>query len=171
MMMPYLDIVVRSLAVYIFMVAAIRIFGKNQLSQLNAGDVVLLLLISNSVQNAMVGSNVSLEGGLVAALVLFLTNFGLKKYIFRNKKVKEILESDPKILIKDGYINEKNILDEEIDLGELQEAVREHGVERISQVKLAMLEVDGNISVISYGDDQQTHYSRHRLRRILRRKL
>ncbi|RZJ45313.1 MAG: DUF421 domain-containing protein, partial [Chryseobacterium sp.] len=68
-MNPILDIVIRSLAVYVFMVVAVRIFGKNQLSQLNAGDVILLLLISNAVQNAMVGPNNTLLGGIVAALV------------------------------------------------------------------------------------------------------
>nr|WP_317040556.1 hypothetical protein [Chryseobacterium sp. JAH] len=77
-MNPILDVVVRSVCVYLFMVIAIRLFGKNQLSQLNAGDVVLLLLISNAVQNAMVGENTSLEGGIVAALVLFAANFTLK---------------------------------------------------------------------------------------------
>ena len=82
----YLDIVVRSLCVYLFMIFGIRLFGKNELSQLNAGDVILLLLISNAVQNAMVGENTSLQGGLVAALVLFLVNFILKKYLFKNKK-------------------------------------------------------------------------------------
>ena len=82
-MNPFLDVALRSLAVYFFMFAAIRVFGKNQLSQLNAGDIVLLLLISNAVQNAMVGSNVSLEGGLVAALVLFGANFIVKKIIFK----------------------------------------------------------------------------------------
>ena len=77
-MNPILDVALRSLVVYLFMVFAIRLFGKNQLSQLNAGDVILLLLISNAVQNAMVGPNTSLEGGLVAALVLFIANFILK---------------------------------------------------------------------------------------------
>ena len=81
------------------MFAAIRIFGKNQLSQLNAGDIVLLLLISNAVQNARVGSNVSLEGGLVAALVLLSANFIVKKIIFKNPKIKSLVESDPFVLI------------------------------------------------------------------------
>ena len=84
-MNPFLDVALRSLAVYAFMFAAIRIFGKNQLSQLNAGDIVLLLLISNAVQNAMVGSNTSLQGGLVAAVVLFSANFVVKKIIFKIK--------------------------------------------------------------------------------------
>ena len=66
---PYLDVGIRSLIVYLFMIFGLRIFGKNQLSQLNAGDVILLLLISNAVQNAMVGENTSLQGGLFSALV------------------------------------------------------------------------------------------------------
>ena len=78
-MHPYLDIVIRSVSVYFFMVIALRIFGKRELSQLNSADIVLILLISNSVQNAMVGSDTSLEGGIIAAFVLFLTNFILKK--------------------------------------------------------------------------------------------
>ena len=76
-MHPYLDIVLRSMTVYFFMVLALRVFGKRELSQLNSADIVLILLISNSVQNAMVGNNTSLEGGILAALVLFLINYFL----------------------------------------------------------------------------------------------
>ena len=117
----YLDIVVRSLCVYLFMIFGIRLFGKNELSQLNAGDVILLLLISNAVQNAMVGENTSLQGGLVAALVLFLANFILKKYLFKNKKVRQFLESEPKILIKDGILNNENLKSQDVSLEELEE--------------------------------------------------
>ena len=81
-MNPYIDIVLRSIAVYFFMISALRIFGKKELSQLNTGDVILILLISNSVQNAMVGNNSSLTGGLIAALVLFILNYLLKKIMF-----------------------------------------------------------------------------------------
>ena len=73
-MNPYLDIIIRSASVYLFMVIALRIFGKKQLSQLNTADVILILLISNSVQNAMVANNTSLYGGMVAALALFVIN-------------------------------------------------------------------------------------------------
>lgn len=73
-MMEYVEIILRSVAVYLFMVFAMRVFGKKQLSQLNTFDVILMLLISNSVQNAMVGPNTSLAGGLVAAFVLFVIN-------------------------------------------------------------------------------------------------
>jgi uncharacterized membrane protein YcaP (DUF421 family) len=74
------------------------VFLAKSMSQLNAGDVILLLLISNAVQNAMVGSNSSLEGGIVAALVLFVANFVVKKFIFKNQKVKELIEDHPYIL-------------------------------------------------------------------------
>lgn len=159
-MNPLLDVVLRSLCVYLFMIFAIRLFGKNELSQLNAGDVILLLLISNAVQNAMVGSDTSLEGGLVAALVLFLANFVLKKFLFKNKQIRHFLESEPKVLIRDGIVNKENMKSEDISHAELEEAVREHGVEKITDVRLAMLEVDGNISVISF-ENSQTSFSRH----------
>lgn len=169
-MNPFLDITIRSLAVYLFMILGLRIFGKNQLSQLNAGDIILLLLISNAVQNAMVGQDTSLQGGLVAALVLFLTNFGLKKLMFRNQKIKDLIESEPVILVKDGVLD-KNALNSEITIDELEESVREHGVENISEVKLAILEVDGNISVISFDKNHQTNFTRHKKKKNIRRKL
>jgi uncharacterized membrane protein YcaP (DUF421 family) len=143
------------------MVVAIRLFGKNQLSQLNAGDVVLLLLISNAVQNAMVGQNTSLQGGLIAALVLFAANFIVKRLMFSNRKFESFLEDDPVILIRDGVIDEKALDEVKISKDELQEAIREHGVDGIKNVKLSILEVDGNISVISEDENsKQTNYSR-----------
>lgn len=81
---PYLDVIFRSVAVYLFMIIALRVFGKKQLSQLNTADVILILLISNSVQNAMVGSNVSLIGGILAALSLFVMNLIFKKKWYSN---------------------------------------------------------------------------------------
>ncbi|CAA7386904.1 DUF421 domain-containing protein [Chryseobacterium fistulae] len=155
------DVVIRSLCVYLFMVIAIRVFGKNQLSQLNAGDVVLLLLISNAVQNAMVGPNTSLEGGLIAALVLFGANFILKRLMFSYRSFDRFMEEDPVILVKDGIIDEKALNKVKITRGELEEAVREHGVNGIEHVKLSILEVDGNISVISEDEkNKQINYSR-----------
>ena len=146
---PYLDIVIRSVSVYLFMVIALRIFGKKELSQLNTADVILILLISNSVQNAMVGNNVSLYGGLVAALALFVLNFILKKVMYRFKNVNDFIQDKPVILIHDGKIDFKILSNLEISSDELDEVIREHGVGNYKEVKLAMMEVDGNISVIS----------------------
>ena len=121
------------------------------------------MVISNAVQNAMVGSNVSLEGGLVAALVLFTANFVIKKIIFKNPKIKSWVESDPEILIQDGVVDNVKMKEQEVSFDELEEAVREHGVEKIADVKLAVLEVDGNISVISMDKDKSvTSFTRHR---------
>ena len=160
-MNPYLDIIIRSVAVYIFMLIAIRIFGKKELSQLNTADIILILLISNSVQNAMVGSNSSLEGGLVAALVLFVLNFILKKIMYRSKSINTLFENKPEILIHDGHIDFKTLARLEISSTELEEVIREHGVQHFSEVKLAMMEIDGNISVITGNKTlKQTHHKR-----------
>lgn len=160
-MNPYLDIIIRSASVYLFMLIALRIFGKKELSQLNTTDVILILLISNSVQNAMVGSNISLLGGLAAATVLFAINFTLKKLMFQFPKFRDFMQEKPEILIHDGKMDFKALSKLKITSEELQEAMREHGVEHFSDVKLAILEIDGNISIISGEKNlRQTHYKR-----------
>ena len=160
-MNPYLDIVIRSTAVYLFMVVALRIFGKKELSQLNTADVILILLISNSVQNAMVGNDTTLWGGLAAATILFAINYILKKLMYRYKKFSEFMLEKPEILIHNGTLDFRNLSKLNITSDELKEAMREHGIEHFKDVKLAMLEIDGNISIIT-GENQlkQTHYKR-----------
>ena len=160
-MNPYLDIVIRSVAVYLFMVIALRIFGKKELSQLNTADIILILLISNSVQNAMVGNNTSLYGGMVAALALFVINFVFKKIMLKSKFIKGLVQDKPEILIHDGKIDFRTLARIGITDDELKEAMREHGLQFYKDVKLAMFEIDGNISIIS-GDKtlNQTHHKR-----------
>lgn len=160
-MNPYLDIVIRSVCVYLFMVIALRVFGKKELSQLNTADIILILLISNAVQNAMVGENTSLEGGIAAALALFLVNFIFKRVMFKSKFIKELVQDKPEILIHNGKTDFKALARLDISSEELDEAMREHGVESHKEVKLAMFEIDGNISIIS-GDKnlRQTHHKR-----------
>jgi len=162
-MNPYLDIILRSVAVYFFMVIALRVFGKKELSQLNTADVILILLISNSVQNAMVGSDTSLWGGLVAAGALFLMNFILKKLMFRFKGLNNLLQQKPEILIHNGKLEFETLGKLGITSEELTEAMHEHGVEFFKDVKLAMLEIDGNISIISGSENlKQSNYKRKR---------
>jgi uncharacterized membrane protein YcaP (DUF421 family) len=167
-MNPYLDVILRSAAVYLFMVIALRIFGKKELSQLNTADVILILLISNAVQNAMVGSDTSLWGGLAAATVLFAINYVLKKLMYRYKGFSNFMQEKPEILIHNGNLDFKMLSKLSITSDELREAMREHGVEYFKDVKLAMLEIDGNISIIS-GDTnlKQTHYKRRRKHKSL----
>jgi len=166
-MNPYVEIVIRSVSVYLFMVIALRIFGKKELSQLNTADVILILLISNSVQNAMVGSDSSLWGGIIAALALFIINFMFKKVMSNSKFIKELVQDKPEILIHDGKIDFKALAKLGITDDELKEAMREHGVEHYKDVKLAMFEIDGNISIIS-GD---THLKQTKHKRRIHKSL
>lgn len=163
----YTNIIARAIAVYIFIIVAIRLFGKKELAQLSVIDLVFILLISNAVQNAMVGPDSSLEGGLIAALALFITNYGLKKLLFKDKNLSHLLQGEPMILIYNGIPNMQNCNKAEITLEELEAAVREHGSRDIQHVDLAMLEVDGNISVISEDfakRSRQSHPRKHRFK-------
>ena len=160
-MNPYLDITLRSVAVYFFMIIALRIFGKKELSQLNTADVILILLISNSVQNAMVGADTSLYGGVIAAFSLFLINFIFKKVMLKSKFIKGLVQDKPEILIHNGKTEFKTLARLGITSEELEEAMREHGIEYYKDVKLAMFEIDGNISIISGNENlKQTHHKR-----------
>jgi uncharacterized membrane protein YcaP (DUF421 family) len=145
----YLVIIGSSITVYVFIVLAIRLFGKNELSQLSIVDLVFILLISNSVQNAMVGNNSTLMGGLVAATSLFVINWVLRNLLFKNKKINQFVQGSALMLVYKGKINQKHLDQANISLDELEAAVREHGVTNVSDVDLAVLEVDGNISIIS----------------------
>ena len=148
-MNPYLDIIIRSVSVYIFIVLAIRLFGKKELAQLSVFDLVFILLISNSVQNAMVGSDSSLQGGMIAAGVLFVVNYIVKYFLYHDKRFGKLLQGEPVLLCHKGIIAMENLKKQEISLHELEAAIREHGIENIKDVDLAVLEVDGNISVLS----------------------
>ncbi len=150
-------IVFRSVAVYLFIIAAIRLFGKKELSQLSIVDLVFILLISNSVQNAMVGDNTTLVGGLTAAVALFSVNWVLKNLIYKSDTISKALQGSPIILIYEGKILQKHLGTARISHEELEAAIREHGVEDIAKVNLAILEVDGTISVLS---DNYTHHTR-----------
>ena len=154
-----LIIVAKSTAVYVFIVAAIRLFGKKELAQLSVIDLVFILLISNAVQNAMVGQDTSLQGGLAAALALFVINYLLKFLTFRFKRFNEAVQGHAVMLIYEGKILHANLEKAMITEDEVEAAVREHGVEKCSDVNLAVMEVDGNISVIS---DNYQHKSTKR---------
>jgi uncharacterized membrane protein YcaP (DUF421 family) len=145
----YLKIVLSSVAVYLFIIVAIRLFGKKELAQLSIIDLVFILLISNAVQNAMVGSDSSLAGGLVAATSLFIVNYLFKYILYRFPKLSRVVQGADIMLIYKGQLNLANMNKARITRDELAEAVREHGVSEIREVDLAVLEIDGNISIVS----------------------
>ncbi len=168
---PLAEVVVRSVAVYLFIVLAIRLFGKKELAQLSVVDLVFILLISNAVQNAMVGSDTSLTGGIVAALALFATNFLFKKVLYRNRKISELVQGKSIVLVYQGKLLPENLLTAEITEDEIEAAAREHGIEEISKVKLCMLEVDGNISIVSDDFANKTNHQSHKTKHKLKGRL
>jgi uncharacterized membrane protein YcaP (DUF421 family) len=152
----YLDIIFRSVVVYLAIVIFIRLFGKKELAQLSVVDLVFILLISNSVQNAMVGPSTSLQSGLTAALSLFLVNYTFKYFTYRSKKFNELVQGHAVMLVYQGKVIEQNLIKAKLTVDELDAAIREHGVKSISDVDLAVFEVDGNISVLSHNFEHRT---------------
>jgi len=164
----YLKIALSSSAVYIFIIIAIRLFGKKELAQLSIIDLVFILLISNAVQNAMVGSDSSLAGGLIAASTLFVINYLFKYLLYRFPKLGNVVQGVELMLIYKGQLNVSNMNRAQITREEILEAVREHGVSEIREVDLAVLETDGNISIISNGYKNRTTKKRKGRNKVMK---
>lgn len=145
----YINIIISSTVIYLFIIIAIRLFGKKELAQLSVVDLVFILLISNAVQNAMVGSDTSLVGGLIAAGTLFIINFIFKQIIYLFPRLGRVIQGESVMIIYKGKLIEKNVVKAKLTKDEIFEAIREHGVGTVEEVDLAVLEVDGNISVLS----------------------
>ena len=160
--MPYLIIAGSSAAIYIFLIAAIRLFGKKEFSQLSTFDIVFILLISNAVQNAMIAADLSFLGGLCSAVTLFIVNFIFKYILYKFPKASKLIQGQPLMLIYEGSVISDNIKKAKISRQEIEEAVREHGIESVEDVNLAILEVDGNISILS--DTYTKSYKKKRRR-------
>jgi uncharacterized membrane protein YcaP (DUF421 family) len=161
----YIRIVFSSIAVYLFLILAIRLFGKKELAQLSVFDLVFILLISNAVQNAMTGPDVTLLGGLIAAASLFVINYVLKFIEFRFPRFGKAIQGNSIMLVYKGKIIASHLIRAKISQEELMEAIREHGVSSIKEVDLAVLEVDGNISVLSENFQKKTtrHKKAHKI--------
>jgi uncharacterized membrane protein YcaP (DUF421 family) len=149
----------KSIAIYVFIVLAIRLFGKKELAQLSIIDLVFILLISNSVQNAMVGDDSTVFGGIAAATGLFVVNYVLKFLLKKFPAFSNAIQGAAIMLVYKGKVLQENLDRSMLTAEELNAAVREHGVEDCAQVDLAILEVDGNISVLS---KEFAHKTTHR---------
>jgi len=145
-------IVLRTVVVYAFMLVGFRISGKREVGQLAPFDFALILLISNAVQNAMVGPDSSLLGGLVAASVLLVANALLGHLAANHKGIEKLLRGKARMLVHRGHVDEHALSTERISHSELLQALRENGCATIADCRLAVLEVDGTISVIAGGN-------------------
>jgi len=141
--------IIRSVAVYVFLFLAFRFLGKRQIGELSPFDFVVLLIIANVVQNAIIGPDNSLMGGLVGATTILLLNYLLDLLVYRSSKARRLLESSPTILLHNGKINWKNLEKEKVTEEELLSALRTNGILEPSKVRYAILEENGTISVIS----------------------
>ena len=148
------EIVLRTMAVYLFLLAGVRLSGKREMGQLMPFELVLLLVLSNAVQNAMVGTNSSLTGGLVAATVLLALAWGLNLLSLRHPGLRRMLVGSPTLLIAHGQVQHRNLERERLTYDDLRQILREHDASDPSQVELAILEVDGHCSVIRVGGDE-----------------
>lgn len=145
---PVWDIVLRTAVVYVALLLLLRIAGKREIGQMTAFDVVVILTVANAVQNAMIGPDNSLIGGLIAAVVLVAINYGVATLGVRSRFFKSALRGHPTLLINRGQFVVPNLRREEIDPDDVYMAMREHGIDTIDQVKLAVLETDGSISIV-----------------------
>ena len=145
-------IIFRTVVVYLFILAGFRLTGKREVGQLAPFDFALVLLIANSVQNAMVGPDTSLVGGLVAACVLLAVNWGLGRIAASNKTMERLVRGEARILISRGHVYEENLKKEGISHKELLQALRESGCASVQDCRLGVLEVDGTITVIPKRD-------------------
>jgi len=160
-----LEIVGRTVAVYTLVLVGIRISGKREVGQMTPFDLTLLLLLSNSVQNAMTGPDTSLAGGAVAAVTLLILNYLVAEVAGTNRRFRKIIQGQPSLLIHDGEVIAAHLAREHVSMDALECAVREHGITSYKEVALAVLEVDGSISVLKYEEIQptaQNHLARRR---------
>ena len=147
MQIPLVEKVLRSLAVYLFLVVALRLAGKRELAQLNTFDLVVLLLLSNTVQNAIIGNDDSLLGGLLGAAVLMIVNYALVRLGFRHPALARTLDGAPTVLVDNGRTLDANLRRYLISREELAAAVRRQGARELADVQAVVLEANGTLTV------------------------
>lgn len=158
------EIALRTGVIYLVVLIGVRLSGKREVGQMTPFDLTLLLLISNSVQNAMTGPDTSLLGGVVAAATLLLVNYLVGELSGVNRRFRKLVEGQPSLLVHDGEVIDAHMAKEHVSRDDLERALREHGIANAKDVALAVLEVDGSISCLKYDDIKPTA-STHLVRR------
>jgi uncharacterized membrane protein YcaP (DUF421 family) len=152
MAVPWWELIIRGIVVYLFLLALLRITGKRQVGQLAPFDLVLLLVLANAVQNSMNAGDNSLVGGLITATTLIGLNFLVSLVTHRYKKLEAIIEGRPQILIHNGKLFEEVIAKAQLTHHELNAALRRSGCSSVAEVHSAILENNGAISVVAIKD-------------------
>jgi uncharacterized membrane protein YcaP (DUF421 family) len=145
---PWWELIVRSVVVYAFLLVILRITGKRQVGQLAPFDLVLLLVLSNAVQNSMNGGDNSLVGGLISAATLIALNYAVGYGTFRSKRLESIIEGRPQVLIHNGHLFQDVMAGSQLTHHELEAALRQAGCANIGDCHSAILENNGSVSVV-----------------------
>ncbi len=147
--LPFLEKVLRAVFVYVFLVVGLRLAGKRELAQLNPFDLVVLLTISNTVQNAIIGDDNSVTGGIVGAGTLLLVNYFVIRFLYRHERLDQLLEGSPDALIERGKVYRDRLRREMITVPELETAARKQGFASLDDVDRAVLEPGGGITFVA----------------------
>ncbi|MFY9558101.1 MAG: YetF domain-containing protein [Blastocatellia bacterium] len=141
-----LEKIVRPVIVYFFLVIGLRLAGKRELAQLNPFDLVVLLTLSNTVQNAIIGNDNSVTGGLIGATTLLVVNYIVVRFLFKHERLAGLVEGDSDVLIEQGKIKHDRLKKERITLSELESAAHKQGFASLDEVDRAVLEPGGTFS-------------------------
>jgi uncharacterized membrane protein YcaP (DUF421 family) len=144
--LPVLEKILRPILVYTFLVIVLRLAGKRELAQLNPFDLVVLLTLSNTVQNAIIGDDNSVTGGLVGAATLIFVNYIFVRFLYSHPKIDEVVEGGSDLLIERGKIDKKKLRKDLITLPELEAAAHRQGFDSLGDVDCARIEPGGTIS-------------------------
>src|SRR4249919_2858040 len=146
--MPVWEYLLRAVVVYVVLLGMIRLSGKRTMGQFTPFDVLLIVLLGNAVQNALLGTDTSLLGGLLLAAVLISLNWTTGYLASRSRRIERLIEGVPVILARDGRLFEEVLRKELVSLNDFEEALRQNGELGLADVKYAILETDGRISVV-----------------------
>jgi len=155
---PLVEKVLRPALVYGFLVIALRVFGKRELAQLNPFDLVVLLSLSNTVQNAMIGDDNSVSGGIIGALSLLVINWLLTRVLFRTPRLNAALEGKETVLVRNGVVDKEAMKKEALTEMELLSVLHKQGFDSFKEVDKCVLEPNGNFymeGITAMGDDAQ----------------
>jgi uncharacterized membrane protein YcaP (DUF421 family) len=142
---PIAEKILRPVIVYVFLVICLRIFGKREMAQLNPFDIVVLLSLSNAVQNAIIGEDNSLFGGLIGALSLLLINWLVIRFLFRHRRLDEILAGKPTVLVEKGRLREKSLAKEFLSRADLLTMAHRQGFKNLKEIETCIIEPGGTV--------------------------
>src|SRR3974390_1343748 len=145
--LPFLEKLLRPVVVYLVLVLLLRLFGKRELAQLNPFDLVVLLSLSNTVQNAIIGDDNSITGGVIGAFGLLAINWLVVRTLFSSPRLTRIFEGRSVVLVRNGQVDRKVLERESLTQAERVEVIHRQGSEKLSQVKLCDLEPNGSFYV------------------------